>query len=281
MLKLASAIGWIDFTGVTVSQATPTTIISLTVGGGVSLTFSLSATGTGSLSGTAIPTWSGAAMGNLGYTGIGGRCALYGAGVNVNARIQNITFKDRYGDTIPDFSFYFTDAEATLSTSGEQLRFSSDQAIYQVDHYPTNLPCPAYVGEGTQFITMSGFACSGGSIPTGVTLGSTIPLNTGDFLVVTIKNTPIAPFINPVKSVDITSGFQGDTITYTIAINSVGNLTGNNVKFIDTIPVGTTFITNSVQLDGVGTTENPQTGIALGNITGTGIHTITFKVVVN
>ncbi|MGL5152176.1 MAG: DUF11 domain-containing protein [Clostridium sp.] len=399
--KLASAIGWINFAGRTVSQSTPTTIVSLTVPGGATLSFSLRGTGTGSLTGTAIPTWSGSAMGNLGYTNIAGQCALYGANVNVNVFIENIIFKDRYGNTIPNFQFYFTDAEATLSSSGEKLTFYSDKVIHQVDHYPANYPCPGYTGEGTTQIQMGGFACtgsaynsrifqvidptsvvanlytvgggeamalglsiqqmstekivngridvsdqfalqldnltqsitlttittgisnglqnqilesygqiddiytvnesmapgslsslsqyiqtisivntSGGSIPTGVTLGSTIPLNTGDFLVVKIINTPNVPYINPIKQVDKNRTFQGNILNYTVILSNTSPNKATSVIWNDTLPNGTSFIANSVLINGVSSSETLP-NINIGTIPENSVTTLTFQVLVN
>lgn len=73
----------------------------------------------------------------------------------------------------------------------------------------------------------------------------------------------------------------GDTITYTVTMNNVGNQSASNVVFLDTIPGGTTFISNSMQVNGVTIAGDPTppTGIALGTLK-IGVTTLSFKVVV-
>ncbi|MBN1040378.1 DUF11 domain-containing protein, partial [Clostridium botulinum] len=85
-----------------------------------------------------------------------------------------------------------------------------------------------------------------------------------------------------VKAVDKTYAKVGDTVTYTISLKNTGNITVNNVFFSDTLPIGTTFVTNSVTLNGATQTgANPQGGLSLGNIGPSVAETITFKIVVN
>ena len=42
-----------------------------------------------------------------------------------------------------------------------------------------------------------------------------------------------------------------DVLTYTVTIQNTGNVLATNVIFQDPIPTGTTFITNSVTVDGI------------------------------
>ncbi len=42
-----------------------------------------------------------------------------------------------------------------------------------------------------------------------------------------------------------------DVLTYTVTIQNTGNVLATNVIFQDPIPIGTTFIANSVTVDGV------------------------------
>ena len=41
-----------------------------------------------------------------------------------------------------------------------------------------------------------------------------------------------------------------DVLTYTVTIQNTGNVLATNVIFQDPIPIGTTFIANSVTVDG-------------------------------
>ncbi|MCR9020398.1 DUF11 domain-containing protein, partial [Bacillus paranthracis] len=70
----------------------------------------------------------------------------------------------------------------------------------------------------------------------------------------------------------------GSRLTYTIVVQNTGTLPAQNVTFTDPIPAGTTFVPNSVTVDGVATAGNPATGIPISNIPAGGSVTITFQV---
>ena len=84
------------------------------------------------------------------------------------------------------------------------------------------------------------------------------------------------------KAVDKNFADIGDTLTYTVSFTGTGNTNANNVIFKDVIPTGTTFVLNSLTIDG--TTQvgaNPATGVNIGSIpTGT-TKNVSFQVVVN
>lgn len=85
------------------------------------------------------------------------------------------------------------------------------------------------------------------------------------------------------KTVDKSNANVGDTLTYSIALTNQGNTTATNIIFKDTIPQGTTFIPNSVTVNGVGVpgTVAPPTGVNIGTLGAGRTETITFQVVVN
>ncbi|PEQ08676.1 DUF7507 domain-containing protein [Bacillus toyonensis] len=84
------------------------------------------------------------------------------------------------------------------------------------------------------------------------------------------------------KAVDKNFADIGDKLTYTVSFTGTGNTNANNVIFTDVIPTGTTFVLNSLTIDGttqVGT--NPANGVNIGSIpTGT-TKNVSFQVVVN
>ncbi|HDR7795235.1 TPA: DUF11 domain-containing protein [Bacillus luti] len=84
------------------------------------------------------------------------------------------------------------------------------------------------------------------------------------------------------KTVDKNYADIGDTLTYTVAFTGTGNTNANNVIFTDAIPTGTTFVLNSLTIDG--TTQvgaNPTNGVNIGSIpTGT-TKNVSFQVIVN
>ncbi|MDM8363612.1 DUF7507 domain-containing protein [Bacillus thuringiensis] len=84
------------------------------------------------------------------------------------------------------------------------------------------------------------------------------------------------------KAVDKNFADIGDTLTYTVSFTGTGNTNANNVIFTDIIPTGTTFVLNSLTIDG--TTQvgaNPATGVNIGSIPSGTIKNVAFQVVVN
>lgn len=89
-------------------------------------------------------------------------------------------------------------------------------------------------------------------------------------------------FIVDVKTVDKATTFIGDTLTYTITLKNTGITNATNVIFTDTPPAGTSFIANSLTIDG--TTQggaNPGAGVTIGTIAPGTQKTVQFKVLVN
>ena len=73
--------------------------------------------------------------------------------------------------------------------------------------------------------------------------------------------------IDTIKIVDKAVAISGEILTYTSFITNNGNLDAIDFIFTDQIPVGTTFIENSVTVDGVARAgENPANGINIGNL---------------
>ncbi|MGH0941459.1 DUF7507 domain-containing protein [Bacillus mycoides] len=84
------------------------------------------------------------------------------------------------------------------------------------------------------------------------------------------------------KAVDKNYADIGDTLTYTVAFTGTGNTNANNVIFTDVIPTGTTFVLNSLTIDG--TTQvgaNPANGVNIGSIATGTTKNVSFQVVVN
>lgn len=51
-------------------------------------------------------------------------------------------------------------------------------------------------------------------------------------------------------SVDKSNSTCGDTLTYTLVVSNKGNTSANNVKLVNTLPEATTFVANSVYING-------------------------------
>lgn len=81
------------------------------------------------------------------------------------------------------------------------------------------------------------------------------------------------------KSVDLQTATINDVLTYTINITNNGNVTANNVVFVDSIPAGTTFVANSVMVNGVARPgTNPASSINLGSINASQTTVVCFQV---
>ncbi|HDR8452486.1 hypothetical protein COJ60_26400 [Bacillus cereus] len=94
---------------------------------------------------------------------------------------------------------------------------------------------------------------------------------------------PLAPLnlltIDPGKSVDLLTACPGDILTYTVPVKNQGTvLTATNSIFQDTIPTGTTFVPNSLTVNGVQTPGNPNDGVSIGDIGHGQTVTVSFQV---
>lgn len=112
---------------------------------------------------------------------------------------------------------------------------------------------------------------------------SSVSFTSGTFSGVTFSNTITTPVYQPIftaqKTASTTNATVGDTVVFTIRINNSGNF-GAAVTVTDTPPAGTTFVPNSVILNGQplpGT--DPSIGIPIGVVVTTA--TLTFAVIVN
>lgn len=83
-------------------------------------------------------------------------------------------------------------------------------------------------------------------------------------------------FVTMNKMVDKPFAKTGDILTYTIMLNNAGNVAANNVVINDVLPLGTTYVPNSV----IGATGTPPTLALLGSIAPTGNATVSFQVLV-
>ncbi|MDE7348299.1 MAG: DUF11 domain-containing protein, partial [Clostridia bacterium] len=101
------------------------------------------------------------------------------------------------------------------------------------------------------------------------------------------NSNPVAVYIifrrmTNVKSVDKAFAVKGDILNYTSVIKNTGSIPVTDVIFKDEIPVGTTFVNGSVQIDGVSyPAYNPETGFFVANLTPQASATITFQVQIN
>ena len=85
-----------------------------------------------------------------------------------------------------------------------------------------------------------------------------------------------------VKSVDKAYASKGDVLTYTSTVTNNGTLQQTNLVFRDAVPAGTTFVTDSVLIDGVPKPGfNPTTGFPVEDLAPSGSVTVTFKAMVN
>ncbi|WP_328803913.1 beta strand repeat-containing protein [Paenibacillus glycinis] len=122
---------------------------------------------------------------------------------------------------------------------------------------------------------------AGGSLSNRGAVSFTSGAFTGSSFSNTIAIPVFQPIISMLKSANRTAATLGDTVVYTLQVQNTGNI-GANVNVTDNIPAGTTFITNSVLLNGApqpGT--NPATGIPIFTIAPAGSAVVTFEVVVD
>jgi uncharacterized repeat protein (TIGR01451 family) len=113
---------------------------------------------------------------------------------------------------------------------------------------------------------------------------SSVSFTSGSFSGSSSSNDVITPVTQPnitaVKTANTTSATVGDTVLYSIVVSNTGNLAGD-VIVTDTIPAGTSFVTNSAQVDGMPQPgADPITGINAGSIAPGTSKTVSFSVLI-
>ena len=84
------------------------------------------------------------------------------------------------------------------------------------------------------------------------------------------------------KTVDRAYAQRGDTLHYTVQVRNEGNETANALTFFDPIPANTTFVANSVRINGSSMPGyQPEIGFPLPDLAAGGATTVEFDVVVN
>ncbi|MGW8958242.1 DUF7507 domain-containing protein [Paenibacillus sp. NPDC055715] len=100
-----------------------------------------------------------------------------------------------------------------------------------------------------------------------------------------LSNTVTVPVYQPIISLVKTSGTSqatvGDTVVYTLTAQNTGNLAAT-ATFTDVIPSGSSFVPNSVTVNGLPVAgAAPQAGVAVGSIAAGASVSLTFQVVIN
>lgn len=88
--------------------------------------------------------------------------------------------------------------------------------------------------------------------------------------------------LSVVKAVDKAFAVRGEILHYTTTITNTGNIIKSNIVFKDSIPAGTTFVSNSIKINGSGfSVYNPEIGFALKSLAPGEVLTVEFDVKVN
>lgn len=84
-----------------------------------------------------------------------------------------------------------------------------------------------------------------------------------------------------IKSEDINVALVGDTVTYTLIVLNIGNMTCNNIVLTDILEPQLTFNQNSLTINGKSSIQNIENGVNLGTLQPGDEIIVTFKVVLN
>ncbi|WDH84704.1 DUF7507 domain-containing protein [Paenibacillus urinalis] len=121
--------------------------------------------------------------------------------------------------------------------------------------------------------------------PPQITNQAAVTYTSGAFTGTTYSNTPVIPVyepvLNAVKSGSTLNATVGDTITYTISVANSGNYAAS-FTLTDPIPAGTSFVANSVLINGLPAPgADPSVGIPAGVVSPGTSTTIMFSVVID
>ena len=98
----------------------------------------------------------------------------------------------------------------------------------------------------------------------------------------TVTTAVVDASLSVIKNTDSLVQSTDGTITYTVVVQNSGNTTANTVTLTDSVPEGTAFIPNSVNINGVSAPgADPNVGISLNSIAPSEIVTVTFKLSFN
>ncbi|MGD0086976.1 MAG: hypothetical protein ABSC24_07580, partial [Verrucomicrobiota bacterium] len=190
--------------------------------------------------------------------------------------LSNNFFASQINYCQPDYSIWApTLTNGTIDTSGT---FGLSNSI-------------PLAGNGTEAITGArqgwDITCVNVSsaLTNGVTSAYAENTSSGDTYVVNALALQIdvgSPVLTTSQTVDKTSTYVGDTLTYTVTVTNSGTADAVNLVFTDPLPFGTSFVTNSFTTNGVTITgANPVNGVAIPIIKQGSILTITYQVLVN
>lgn len=125
------------------------------------------------------------------------------------------------------------------------------------------------------------------SLPSPATINneSTVTFNSGAFSGLAFSNitsTPVnQPIISAVKTSGVANATVGDTLSYTVAVSNTGNF-GAAAVVTDNIPAGTSFVANSVIINGVPVAGvSPVTGIPIAIVNPGATVNVTFSVLID
>ncbi|MCX7951755.1 MAG: DUF3794 domain-containing protein [Clostridiales bacterium] len=111
------------------------------------------------------------------------------------------------------------------------------------------------------------------------------PVNPNNPITKDFESNPVpikieAATLNVIKSVNKQYAEIGEVLTYTVKIKNTGSIEASNIIFTDIPPSGTSFITGTVNINGIPVPGNPAVGINIGNISPNSEVTISFNVTV-
>ncbi|SIO01949.1 conserved repeat domain-containing protein [Parasphingorhabdus marina DSM 22363] len=162
-------------------------------------------------------------------------------------------------------------------------------AANDAERAEVELSAVALTGSGTPGTTFTGQGDGGGD----AVVGST-GADAGDsgFFVVQVADVALVKSATIVDPFGGTEAVPGATITYQLVATTSGTGTLNNLTIADDIPNDTTYVTESITLEGgaltdsdadadEGSFDGSQIAVALGNIAGGQTRTITFQVTID
>ena len=214
-------------------------------------------------------------------------------------------------ETLPSGKLFVSAQEGDSVISGDQMLFGEDSITYTNLSGPNNplnnFFCSQINGSDGLIDTSGTFgtrnanaqletntnACRQGYDITAIDLtGKINPLQTtaairftsnGDLyvpncLAIEIENGADAE-LSVVKYVDKNVAIKGETLQYKTVLTNSGSLVLTDILFTDDIPIGTSFISGSVEIDGINfPSYNPQDGFMLNNLNPGSSTEVTFKV---
>lgn len=206
----------------------------------------------------------------------------------------NVYVAAQYGDAVGGGDYFSLDGVNLSGPKNLESNFFQGQIVDENGNYYNSsmstynaipsIPTGTVVPYARQDYDITTIRTIGIIQPNAISAIVKVPLSTSDTVGVNflgLELDALAAILEVNKSSNKTVSYPGDTIRYTIVISNTGTDSAVNINFFDTIPTNTTFVSNSLKINGITQIGQGPNGISIPNINKNEQTTVSFDVLVS